>query len=52
MDRQAGALFVPQGDDITRELEENMEMLTLDILDASINDLHLRYQIPIVGVPG
>ena len=51
-DRQVGALFVPQGDDITGELEENLESLTLDIPDASIDDLPLRYQRPTVGVPG
>ena len=38
MDRQAGAHFVPQGDDITEELEENLERLTLDIPDADIDD--------------
>ena len=34
------------------ELEENLERLTLDIPDASIDDLPLRYQRPIAGVPG
>ena len=52
MDRRAGARFVPQGDDVTGELEEKLERLTLDILDASIDDLPLRYQRPTVGVPG
>ena len=52
MDRRVGARFVPQGDDIIGELEENLERLTLDILDASIDDLPLRYQRPTVGVPG
>ena len=37
---------------MTEELEENMERLTLDILDASIDDLPLRYQRPIEGVLG
>ena len=37
---------------MTRELEENLERLTLDILDASINNLPLRYQRPTAGVPG
>ena len=52
LDRRAGALFVPQGDDITGELEEKLERLILDILDASIDELPLRYQRPTVGVPG
>ena len=52
MDRRAGACFVPQGDDITMELEENLERLTLDIPDASIDDLPLRYQRPMAGVSG
>ena len=51
MDRRDGALFVPWGDDITRELEENPERLTLDIPDADIDDLPMRYQRSIVGVP-
>ena len=50
LDRRAGALFVPQGDDITRELEENLERLTFDNLDASIDDLPMRYQRPTAGV--
>ena len=55
LDRRAGAHFVPQGDDITRELEENLERLTLDIPDAAIDDLLMRYQrstVDSVGVPG
>ena len=52
MDRRVGARFVPQGDDITGELEENLERFTLDIPDASIDDLPLRYQRPTVGVLG
>ena len=43
LDRRVGARFVPQGDDITGELEENLERLTLDILDADIDDLPMRY---------
>ena len=34
---------MPQGDDITRELEENLERLTLDIPDVDIDDLPTRY---------
>ena len=52
LDRQAGAHFVPQGDDITEELEENLERLTLDILDADNDDILMRYQRSTVGVPG
>ena len=43
---------MPQGDDITRELEENLERLTLDIPDADIDDLPTRYQRSTAGVPG
>ena len=32
------------------ELEENLERLALDIPDASIDDLPLRYQRPTIGV--
>ena len=52
LDRRAEARFVPQGDDMTGELEENLERLTLDIPDASIDDLPLRYKRPTAGVPG
>ena len=52
LDKQAGARFVPQGDDITGEMEENLERLTLDIPDADIDDLPTRYQISTAGVPG
>ena len=52
LDRQAGARFVPQGDDITGELEENLERLTLDIPDADIDDLPMRYQRSTARVPG
>ena len=52
LDRRAGARFMPQGDDITGELEENLERLTLDIPDADIYDLPTRYQRSMVGVPG
>ena len=40
------------GDDITGELEENLQSLTLDIPDVSIDDLPLRYQRPTTGVAG
>ena len=50
LDRRDGACFVPQGDAITRELEENLDRLTLDIPDASIDDLPMRYQRLAVGV--
>ena len=52
MDRRAGACFVPRGDDITEELEENLERLTLDIPNADIDDLSMRYQRSTAGVPG
>ena len=52
LDRRVGAHFVPQGDDVTWKLEENLERLTLDIPDASIDDLPLRYQRPTARVPG
>ena len=52
LDRRAEAHFVPQGDDITGDLEENLERLTLDIPDANIDDLPTRYQRSMVGVPG
>ena len=51
LDRRDGALFVPQGDDITGELEENLERLTLDIPDADIDDLPMRYHRSTTGVP-
>ena len=34
------------------EMEENLERLTLDIPDASIDDLSMRYQRHTVGAPG
>ena len=43
---------MPQVDDITGELEENLERLTLDIPDADIDDLPTRYQRSMLGVPG
>ena len=52
LDRRARAHFVPQGDDITKELEENLERLTLDILDTDIDGLSMRYQRSTVGVLG
>ena len=51
LDRRAGSCFVPHGDDITGELEDNLEWLTLDIPDADIDDLPMRYQRSEVGVP-
>ena len=51
LDRRAGARFVPQGDDIIKELEENLERLALDIPDADIDDLSMRYQRSTMGVP-
>ena len=52
MDRRAGARFILRGDDISEELEENLERLTLDILDAAIDDLQIRYQRSTTGVLG
>ena len=52
LDRRVGAHFVPQNDDVTGELEENLERLTLYIPDTFIDDLPLRYQRPTVGVLG
>ena len=52
LDRRARAYFVSQGDDVSEELEEHLERLTLDIPNASIDDLPLRYQRPTMGVPG
>ena len=51
LDRRAGACFVPRGDDITGELEENLERLTLDIPDVDIDEIPMRYHRSIVGVP-
>ena len=50
LDRKAGAHFVPQGDDITWELEEKLERLTLDIPDADIDYLLTRYKRSTVRV--
>ena len=52
LDSQARAHFVPQGDDIIKELEENLERLNMDIPDANIDDLLMKYQISIARVPG
>ena len=41
---------MPQGDDITRELEENLDRLTLDIPYADIDDLSTRDHRSMVGV--
>ena len=52
IDRRARARFMPHGDDITGELEDNLERLTLDIPDDDIDDLPTRYQRSTMGVPG
>ena len=52
LDRRDGARFMPQGDDIIGEVEDNLERLTLDIPDVGIDDLPTRYQRSTVGVPG
>ena len=52
LDKRARARFVPQGDDMMGELEENLEWLTLDILDVLIDNLPLRYKRPTSGLPG
>ena len=52
LDRRVEAHFMPQAYDITREMEENLERLTLDIPDANIDDLPTRYQRSMAGVPG
>ena len=52
MDRQAGARFFHRGDDELTELEVNLDLLTLDILDATIDDLPRRFQRHTVGVSG
>ena len=52
LDRRARAHFVPQGVDITGELEEKLDRLTLDIPDADIDDLPTRYQSSTARVPG
>ena len=44
MDRWAWALFVHRGDDELTEMEENLDQLTLYILDATIDDLPKRFQ--------
>ena len=50
LDRRARARFMPHGDDITGELEENLERLTLDIPDVDIDELPMRYQRSTMGV--
>ena len=52
LDRRVEACFVPQSDDITGELEENLKRLTLDIPDANIDELLTRYHRYMTGVPG
>ena len=50
MDRRVGARFVHRGDDELTELEENLDRLTLDISDTTIDDLPRRFQIHTTGV--
>ena len=52
MDRRARALFAHIFDDHITKLEENLERLTLDIPDAVMDDLPMRYQRHTAGVPG
>ena len=52
MDKRAGARFVHRGDDQLGELEENLQSLTLDIMDAAIDDLPMRSQKHTMGVLG
>ena len=44
MDRQSSAQFAHRGDDHLIDLEENLESLTLDIPNAAIDDVPMRYQ--------
>ena len=44
MDRQVGACVFHRGDDELMDLEENLDRLTLDILDVAIDDLPRRFQ--------
>ena len=50
MDRRSGACFVHRGDDELMELEENLDRMTMDILDAAIDDLPRRFQRHTAGV--
>ena len=52
MDRVLGDHFVHRGVDEITELEENLDQLTLDILDVVIDDLPKRYQRHMAGVSG
>ena len=52
MDGRAGVQFVHRGDDHLTELEENLEFLTLDIPNAAIDDVPMRYQRHTAGVSG
>ena len=52
MDRRVGAQFVHRGDDHLTELEDNLDQLTLDIPNAAIDDIPMRYQRHTIGVPG
>ena len=50
MDRRARDHFVHRGDDELTEVEKNLDLLTLDILDAAIDDLPRRFQRHTTGV--
>ena len=52
MDRVLGDHFVHRGVDEITELEENLDQLTLDILDVVIDDLPKRFQRHTVGLLG
>ena len=52
MDRRARARFVHISVNDLTELEDNLNRLTLDILDATIDDLPRRYQRCKAGVSG
>ena len=52
MDRQSRAQFAHRGDDHLIDLEENLESLTLDIPNAAIDDVPMRYQRHTAGVSG
>ena len=52
MDRREGARFFHRGDDELTKLEENLDRLTLDILDDVIDDLPRRFQRCTAGVSG
>ena len=52
MDRRAEACFVHRGDDELTKLEDNLDRLNLDILDATIDDLPRRFQRHTAEVSG